>query len=80
VQPEVERESETSIDVENEPPAGCYYYDRHCGREFANLDEYTDHIDAEGEDHPNTIQVVRKDSDRTIRTLEFVGGYWSVRE
>ena len=73
----VEVESGTSIDVSNEPPAGCYYYDRFCDRQFSNLDDYTDHLD--GQDHPNTIEVVREDSGDALRTLEFVGGYWSVK-
>jgi hypothetical protein len=69
---------ESGIDVTNEPPAGCYYYDRFCDRQFANLDEYTDHLD--DQDHPQTIEIVREDSGDAIRTLEFVGGYWSVKQ
>jgi len=68
---------ESGIDVTNEPPPGCYYYDPYCDREFDNLDDYTDHID--GQDHPRTIEIVRRSSGDRLRTLEFVGGYWSVR-
>ncbi len=71
------RETESQIDVENEPPAGCYYYDPYCERDFSNLDEYTDHIDREG--HAKTIQIIERDSGDPVRTLEFVGGYWSVQ-
>jgi hypothetical protein len=74
----VEVESSTSIDVTNEPPANCYYYDRFCDLQFSNLDDYTDHV--ENQDHPRTIEIVDKDSGDTIRTLEFVGGYWSVKK
>ena len=74
----VEVESGTSIDVTNEPPAGCYYYDRFCDRQFSNLDDYTDHL--ESQDHPKTIEIVQKDSGDGLRTLEFVDGYWSVKK
>lgn len=66
------------IDVENEPPAGCYYYDPYCEREFANLDDYTDHLDAER--HSNTIEIVDRDSGERVRTLEYVDGYWGVQQ
>ena len=72
------REVVPQIDVENEPPAGCYYYDPFCDREFSTLDEYTDHIDTQ--DHAKTIEILRKDTGDFVRTLEFVGGYWSVRK
>lgn len=71
------REYESQIDVENEPPAGCYYYDPFCEREFLNLDDYTDHIDHEG--HAKTIEIIERDSGEPLRTLEFVDGYWSVQ-
>ena len=74
----VESESESSIDVTNEPPAGCYYYDRFCDRQFSNLDEYTDHL--ENQDHAKSIEIVQKDSGDELRTLEFVDGYWSVQK
>ena len=70
-------EAGAQIDVTNEPPAGCYYYDRFCDRRFSSLDEYTEHI--ENQDHPNTIEVVEKGSNDALRTLEFVRGYWQVR-
>lgn len=70
-------EAESEIDVQNEPPAGCYYYDPFCEREFHDLDGYTDHID--NEDHAKTIQIIDRDSGEQVRTLEFVDGYWSVR-
>src|SRR4029078_6050845 len=70
-------ESRTEIDVTNDPPAGCYYYDRFCDREFSNLDDYTDHLDQT--DHAKTVEIVQRNSGDAIRTLEFVGGYWSVR-
>ena len=66
------------IDVENEPPAGCYYYDPFCEQRFSTLDEYTDHID--GQDHPKTIEIVRQGTGDRVRTLEFVGGYWSAQQ
>ena len=47
-----------SIDVTNDPPAGCYYYDRFCDRQFSNLDDYTEHV--ESQDHPKTIEIIRK--------------------
>jgi hypothetical protein len=65
------------IDVENLPPAGCYYYDPFCDRQFADLDTYTDHIDRET--HGKTIEIIDRDSGDRLRTLEFVDGYWSVR-
>jgi len=70
-------ESDASIDVENYPPAGCYYYDRFCDRQFSNLDDYTAHLESEG--HPQTIEIVLKDSGDRLRTLEFVGGEWRVQ-
>ena len=71
-------ETELEIDVENEPPAGCYYHDPFCDRDFPYLDEYTDHIDNEG--HAKTIQIIELESGDWVRTLEFVGGYWSVQD
>jgi hypothetical protein len=71
-------ESGAQVDVENLPPAGTYYFDRFCGRQFANLDEYTDHIDQQ--DHAKTIEIVEQATGERVRTLEFVGGYWSVQE
>src|SRR6266581_3563482 len=59
-----------TIDVTNEPPPGCYYYDSFCDRRFSNLDEYTDHLHSRH--HSQTIEIVEKDSGDTIRTLEFV--------
>ena len=76
--PPVETESRTQVDVTNDPPAGCYYYDRFCDRQFSNLDGYTEHV--ESQDHPKTIEIIRKDSGDRLRTLEFVGGYWSVQK
>ncbi len=67
-----------SIEVDNYPPAGCYYYDPFCDRQFDNLDDYTNHI--QDVDHPQTIDVVDKSSGDRLRTLEFVDGYWSVRK
>ena len=71
-------ESGAPVDVSNEPPAGCYYYDRFCDRQFATLDEYTDHV--EHQDHARTIEVVQRSSGDRLRTLEFVGGYWEVKQ
>lgn len=65
------------IDVENEPPAGCYYYDPFCDEQFRNLDLYTDHL--QSHDHAQTIEIVQENSGHTLRTLEFVGGTWRVR-
>ena len=76
--PPVETESGTQVDVTNNPPAGCYYYDRFCDRQFSNLDDYTGHV--ESQDHPKTIEIIRKDSGDRLRTLEFVGGYWNVQK
>jgi hypothetical protein len=75
--PPVIEESSDQIDVENLPPAGCYYYDPFCEREFSDLDSYTDHIDQT--DHAKTIEIINRDSGDRLRTLEFVGGYWSVQ-
>jgi hypothetical protein len=66
------------IDVENEPPAGCYYYDTSCHQRFATLDEYTEHLDSHH--HDQVISIVNSDSDETIRVLEFVDGYWQVQK
>ena len=66
------------IQVENEPPSGCYYYDPFCGHEWASLDEYTEHLD--GQDHELTIEIVERDSGRHVRTLEFSGELWGVKE
>ena len=76
--PPVETESGTQVDVTNDPPAGCYYDDRFCDRQFSNLDDYTEHVDSQN--HPKTIEIIRKDSGARLRTLEFVGGYWSVQK
>jgi hypothetical protein len=59
--------------VTNEPPAGCYYYDRFCDRQFSNLDDYTNHLDSQ---ITRNDQIVNQDSDDTLRTLGFVDGYW----
>ena len=69
-------DSTTSFDVTNDPPPGCYYYDRFCKRKFANLDDYTDHL--QGQSHPATIEIMEKDGTGML-TLEFVGGVWKVR-
>ena len=74
----VETESGTQFDVTNDPPAGCHYYDRFCGRRFSNLDVYTVHV--ESQDHPKTLEILRNGSADRLRTLEFVGGYWSVQQ
>jgi hypothetical protein len=65
------------IDVENLPPAGCYYYDPYCQREFSDLDSYTDHIDQEN--HAQTIEIRDRDSGDYVRTLVFLNGYWEVQ-
>ena len=65
------------IDVENEPPAGCYYYDPFCDEQFRNLDLYTDHL--QSHDHAQTIEIVQENSGHTLRTLELVDGLWRVR-
>lgn len=72
----VEVESGLSIDVTNDPPAGCYYYDRYCDRQFSNLDDYTVHL--ERQNHAMMIEIIRMDSGDGLRTLEFVDGYWRV--
>jgi hypothetical protein len=66
------------VDVTNEPPAGCYYYDRFCDRRFSDLDDYTDHL--ESQNHLKTIEIVQDDSGDALRTLELVDGYWRVRD
>jgi hypothetical protein len=66
------------VDVANEPPAGCYYYDPFCDQRFPNLDDYTQHL--QDHDHSQTISVVEQDSGDTLRTLEFVNGVWQVRK
>lgn len=73
----VVREYLPQIDVENEPPAGCYYWDPYCEREWNTLDEYTEHLD--GADHGDTIEILDESSGEWVRTLVFVDGYWSVR-
>lgn len=74
--PTVEPGTSSSIDVTNEPPAGCYYYDRFCDKRFSSLDEYTDHLDKK--DHPKTVEIIRNDSGEHVRNLVFSGEYWSV--
>jgi hypothetical protein len=69
-------DSTTSFDVTNDPPPGCYYYDRFCKRKFKNLDDYTDHV--QGQSHPAVIEVMQKDGTGMLE-LEFVGGVWKVR-
>ena len=66
------------IEVNNLPPAGAYYYDTYCHQRFSNLDDYTEHLDHKR--HSQTISVIDNDSKKTIRTLEFVDGYWQVQE
>ena len=69
---------ESDIDVENLPPAGCYYYDTYCRETFANLDEYTEHLDSHH--HSQTISILREDSKEQVRVLEFVDGYWQAQQ
>ena len=66
----------TSVDVTNDPPAGCYYYDRFCDLRFDNLDAYTDHL--RHKDHAQTIDIVDKDSGDRVRSLRFDGQVWRV--
>ncbi|MFN8588998.1 MAG: hypothetical protein U0704_14500 [Candidatus Eisenbacteria bacterium] len=73
----VVREYVPQIEVENDPPAGCYYWDPYCDRGWDTLDEYTEHLD--GADHGNTVEIVDESSGEWVRTLVFVEGYWSVR-
>ena len=65
------------IQVDNYPPAGCYYWDPYCQRTFESLDEYTEHLD--GADHDELVEILDQDTDDYVRTLELVGGYWGVR-
>lgn len=65
------------IDVENLPPAGSYYYDPYCYREFRDLDTYTAHLDREH--HARDLQVIERSSGRVLRTLEFDGDVWGVK-
>ncbi len=65
------------IQVDNYPPAGCYYWDPYCQRSFENLDDYTEHLD--GADHDEIVEIVDEDTGEYVRTLEMSGGYWSVR-
>ena len=69
-------EDSGEIDVTNEPPAGCYYYDRVCDRRFASLDDYTNHIDKQ--DHAKTIEIIRSSDGQFVRKLEFSGEYWGL--
>jgi hypothetical protein len=64
------------IDVTNEPPAGCYYYDRTCDRRFATLDDYTNHLDKQ--DHEQTVEIIRSSDGKLVRKLVFSGEEWSV--
>jgi hypothetical protein len=66
------------IDVTNEPPDGCYYYDSFCGKRFSTLDDYTEHL--QGHHHDQAIMIIERDSGDTLRTLEFVDGYWQVQK
>jgi len=66
------------FDVTNEPPAGCYYYDPFCEQQFSNLDDYTAHLDSH--DHGQTVEIIERDSRRTLHTLEFVNGEWQVQQ
>jgi len=70
--------AEGEFDVTNEPPTGSYFFDRFCNRRFDNLDDYTDHL--HDKHHTQTIEIIDRDSHRTIRTLEFVDGLWQVQE
>ncbi len=73
----VVREYGVAVSVDNLPPAGCYYYDPYCDREFADLDSYTDHVD--GQSHSPLVEIRDLDTGDCVRTLEFAGGYWVVR-
>lgn len=66
-----------AIEVNNLPPAGCYYWDPHCRLEFSDLDSYTDHVDHEG--HAYTVEILEFDTGNYVRTLEFSAGYWIVQ-
>jgi len=78
---EPEKDAEPQIDVENEPPKGTYYYDPYCDLDFKSLDDYTHHLDTiDDNDHPKTIDIVSDESGKKIRSLEFVDGYWSVKQ
>ncbi len=61
-------------EISNEPPDGCYYYDPYCRRRFSSLDRYLDHL--KDYDHPEKIDVVRKDDDSTRGTWEYSHGRW----
>ena len=66
------------VDVTNEPPAGTYYHDRFCNRNFSTLDDYTDHL--ESKHHSQTIDIIERDSGQRVRTLEFVNGLWQPQQ
>jgi hypothetical protein len=66
------------LDVENEPPAGTYYHDPYCNKNFSTLDEYTDHFQTKN--HQKTLDIIDRESGKLVRTLEFVEGYWQVKQ
>lgn len=66
------------IDVENEPPAGTYYHDRFCNKDFRTLDDYTEHL--KSKHHSQTIDILDQESNKRVRTLELVDGYWQVKQ
>lgn len=71
------REYVPQIEVDNEPPSGCYYWDPYCERDWNTLDEYTEHLD--GAEHGETVDILDESTGRWVRTLVFDDGYWSVR-
>ncbi|MCC6350181.1 MAG: hypothetical protein IT347_11405 [Candidatus Eisenbacteria bacterium] len=75
-QPVVSR-YEDGISVDNLPPAGCYYWDPYCDREFPDLDSYTDHVDRAS--HRQTIEIRDRDRGGYVRTLVLDDGFWVVQ-
>jgi len=77
VEPAPGAQGEAQVQVGNYPPDGCYYFDSYCGREFADLDDYTAHLEAN--DHGRTIEVIERATKEHVRTLVYNGDYWSVQ-
>jgi hypothetical protein len=66
------------VDVTNEPPAGTYYHDRFCDRNFSTLDDYTEHL--QDTHHSQNIDIIERSSGKRVRTLEFVDGLWQPQQ
>ncbi len=66
------------IAITNQPPAGYYYYDPYCEREFSTLDLYLEHL--QGYDHAWLVEAVEIETGRPVHAYEYLGGRWVLQD